>query len=243
VAVSKDPYDCVIYSSGVVSDRLFTTSITEGILSIIDLNSFSLLNSITLDQIEFGGINQGIGANRIVITPNKKFALITSTISNAIFVLNVENNNIEGLIYLDSSKGRGGSGLRGIVTKQDGITYVASKNTDSIFIIDTNVISANEIPNDTIEYATIGNITLSGNDPTSLALSSDEKYLYVLNYASDSVSIIDTTLNTVIKTIDVGDGPTEMAEVNKKLYITNFLDSTISEINTETNALTYTITN
>jgi len=60
---------------------------------------------------------------------------------------------------------------------------------------------------------------------------------YVVNNLSDDVSVIDTSTNTVIVTIPVGDGPQRVAFTpdGSRAYVTNFLDDNVSVIDTLTN--------
>ena len=56
----------------------------------------------------------------------------------------------------------------------------------------------------------------------------------------DTVSVIDTTTNTVVgNPITVGDGPEDIAydPVNKRMYVTNREDGTVSVIDTTTNTV------
>ena len=54
-----------------------------------------------------------------------------------------------------------------------------------------------------------------------------------------TVSVIDTTSNTVIDTITVGKNPIEIAydPENKRMYVTNLGDRTVSAIDTTTNTV------
>jgi len=60
---------------------------------------------------------------------------------------------------------------------------------------------------DTYGFVTlIGTITV-GNRPGSAAVTPDGLHVYVTNYEDNTVSVIDTTTNTVTTTIDVGKAP------------------------------------
>ena len=66
---------------------------------------------------------------------------------------------------------------------------------------------------------------------------------YITNVLDNSVSVIDTTTNTVTATIPVGVRP-EGAAVSpdgSRVYVTNFFDNTVSVIATTTNTVTATI--
>nr|WSW47584.1 YncE family protein [Streptomyces sp. NBC_01001] len=66
---------------------------------------------------------------------------------------------------------------------------------------------------------------------------------YVTNNAAGTVSVIDTTTNTVTATIDVGSGPEGVAVApdGTRAYVTNSNGATVSVIATATNTVTATI--
>ena len=68
-------------------------------------------------------------------------------------------------------------------------------------------------------------------------------YAYVANVTDNTVSVINTGSNTVVKTIPVGTTPFIVAvdEAGKSAYVTNFGSNTVSVISTTTNAVTATI--
>ncbi len=56
--------------------------------------------------------------------------------------------------------------------------------------------------------------------------------LYVSNTLGDSISLIDTTSQTYLRTIPVGSGPTVMTYLSGRMYTTNTSSTSISFINT-----------
>jgi YVTN family beta-propeller protein len=71
------------------------------------------------------------------------------------------------------------------------------------------------------------NITV-GSDPQSVAVSSSNAY--VVNYESNTVSVIGLANSTVWKTITVGDNPYGVAVSSSNVYVTNYLSSSVSVI-------------
>ncbi len=67
---------------------------------------------------------------------------------------------------------------------------------------------------------------------------------YITNQSSNTVSVIDTSANTVSTTITVGNSPTGAAVTpnGSKAYIANRTDGTVSVINTVNNTVSKTIT-
>ncbi len=68
-------------------------------------------------------------------------------------------------------------------------------------------------------------------------------YAYVANYGSNTVSVIDTTSNTVVSTIPVASGPLAVAGIpsGTQIYVANFNSSTVSVIAVSDNSLIATI--
>ena len=62
---------------------------------------------------------------------------------------------------------------------------------------------------------------------------------YVPNNLANTVSVIDTTTNTVVATIGVGDAPVGVAVSpdGTRAYVTNFNSDTVSVIDTATNTV------
>jgi YVTN family beta-propeller protein len=69
----------------------------------------------------------------------------------------------------------------------------------------------------------------------------DCKKAYVVNDKDGTVSVIDTTTGTIMKTIAVGKSPYASAISGNKLYVANRTDNTVSVLDTATGALTMTI--
>ncbi|WP_406510602.1 beta-propeller fold lactonase family protein [Streptomyces sp. NBC_00212] len=67
--------------------------------------------------------------------------------------------------------------------------------------------------------------------------------LYITNYASASVSVINTATNTVTTTVPVGTQPFGIVVTpnGNTAYVTNSNDNTVSVINTATNSVTATV--
>ena len=82
-----------------------------------------------------------------------------------------------------------------------------------------------------------------GSNPIAVAVSPDGTKVYVTNYESNNVSVIDTATNTVISTVDVGARPGGIAVSpdGTKVYVTNEFSSNVSVIDTATNAVIATV--
>ena len=87
------------------------------------------------------------------------------------------------------------------------------------------------------QYDVTATITV-GSKPRGVAVSPDGTTAYVANSFSNTVSVINTTTNTVTTTITVGTLPRGVAVSpdGTTLYVTNWDDADVSVIDTATNA-------
>ena len=102
------------------------------------------------------------------------------------------------------------------ITSDNSKIFISTAGSESVTVIDTNQLltTARSRPhglaNDLSASANyvIGRIPV-GHDPRGLLLSKDGRRLYIANRLDDSISIVDTTTNKVISTIDLG-GPKDI---------------------------------
>jgi YVTN family beta-propeller protein len=66
-------------------------------------------------------------------------------------------------------------------------------------------------------------------------------YVYVTNYRTNNVSVIDTADNSIVATIAVGAGPRGIAGLGSYMYVENFDDGTVSIIDTADNTVDSTV--
>jgi YVTN family beta-propeller protein len=78
---------------------------------------------------------------------------------------------------------------------------------------------------------------------TGIAVTPDGKYVYVSNQASNSVAVIDTASNTIVKTVLVGMSPAGVAVTpdGVHVYVSNPASNSVSVINTASNTVVDTI--
>jgi YVTN family beta-propeller protein len=83
-----------------------------------------------------------------------------------------------------------------------------------------------------------------GTNPEGVAVDEGDDTVYVTNYGSGNVSVINGRTGTVAGTIPVGDGPAGVAvnDGDDTVYVTNVLSGTVSVINGRTGTVAGTIT-
>lgn len=123
-----------------------------------------------------------------------------------------------------------GEGVKpfGVAITPDETLYIASYVTGKVYAINLSA-----------DYSTPINV---GNHPVGVAITPDGKNVYVANRGSNSVSVINTTTNTVTATVDVGREPYGVAvSSDGRVYVTNQNSSDVSVINTTTDKVTTTV--
>ena len=104
-------------------------------------------------------------------------------------------------------------------------TYIVSKNDNAVLAINRQTGEKTKIP--------------VGNCPQSMVIHGDRGY--VVNYSSNSVSVINLETNYVSKTIDVGVDPKMMVIYGKYGYVVNRLSDSVSVIDLAADKMTGTI--
>ncbi len=102
--------------------------------------------------------------------------------------------------------------------------YVANNLGDSISVITDSEVET---------------ITDVGSGPVGLALSPDGAYLYAALADDDAVAVIQTSDNTLIRTISAGDAPwgAAVGSDGRYVYVSNSLDDTVTVIDADTHTV------
>jgi len=71
-----------------------------------------------------------------------------------------------------------------------------------------------------------------GNNPFGVLYDPGNQRIYVANYASRTVSVINSSTNSVVSTVAAGNGPWNLAydNANNDVYVTDFGSNTVSVI-------------
>ncbi|WP_336054342.1 IPT/TIG domain-containing protein [Streptomyces sp. CA2R101] len=95
---------------------------------------------------------------------------------------------------------------------------------------------------ETIESLAMDEIPV-GHAPVKAAVTPDGRYVYVSNFGSSSLSVIDTTTRSVITTIEVTNGPwgVEVAPDGLRAYVACFGTDSVAVIDTTTHSVTDTL--
>jgi YVTN family beta-propeller protein len=177
------------------------------IISDYNNNQFSILSLSSQGILTDTGRRipgNGSGAGPIAIAPGGAFALVTNYFTDDVSVLRIDGT---GNVTLGSTRIPVCCGSpTGIVITPDGTrAYVPLNGPGSVAVL--SIDAAGNVTD------TRTRITIPAGTPTTyfgvpgIAISADGRRAYISGFNSSTVSILDTSTNTVVGTIPVGSGP------------------------------------
>ena len=240
VEITQYPVGSMPY--GVVTDGIhaFVTEFGLGTVSIIDLMIGEILTRIPVDAFPTG----------LALSRDGQRLVVTHFFTGRVTVIDHKRSAVLGT----ASTGTDTNLSQFVIMSVGGsLAYVPQTrfnvgNTARLF--DTTVFPVvNLLDMDNMALLPRKRITLDTADepvnmPFSLALSPDEKTLYVANAGSDDVSVIDLDTNRGLAHIPVGSNPRGIAVSpdGSRVYVNNVLDGNLSVIDTATLTVTNLVT-
>jgi YVTN family beta-propeller protein len=200
---------------------------------IVSLGVFTL-NNVTGQTLETIIEGRKVFENnpqiKVGVTPDY---IAANEITNKIYVANSKSGTIS---VIDSNSGGpvknipvGARPAFIAIDSDHNKIYVSNGDSDTVSVIDGN--------NDT----EIGLISV-GKSPYKILLGNGDYpselpalQVFVANYGSNTVSVINTTSNKKEHDIPVGNSPIDMAAYYSKIYVANAGSNTVSVINTASN--------
>ena len=165
-------------------------------------------------QVEFDGRPNGIA-----LSPDKKNAAMLNSAKNNIVRIDPASGDIRQTFAPTGFK----ASSNGIVYSKSG-RYLYASQADGYLLIagvgpDGTLSLIRQVP------LPLSPIHYPGADynpnPVGLAVSDDDKTLYIALNRSNTLAVFDLQTNTVIKEIPVGNAPTGVALANGKVYVSN----------------------
>lgn len=210
----------------------------EDTVTVLDLK-----NNIVKRTIIDPSFNQ---PSSVTINASGTRAYVTNSNDSTISVVNTATNTVTGVI-------NGFDGPSSMVITPNGKkAYVANYgSTAGVGIGNGTTVQVVDLTTNT----PMGSPITVGTAPKALAITPDGKFVYAVNYVdgnqeTGTVSVIQTSNNTVVNTISGFSGPSAiaMAPDGKYAYVTNFgsndlsqVGSTVSVINLKNNNIVATI--
>ena len=208
--------------------------------SVTVINAATNLPVLTITDASF---NQPY---TVTINPAGTIAYVTNSNSSTITIINIATNTVIGTITgFDGPSGMAitPDGNTAYVNNYGGPGGVGSGNGTTVRVVNlnTNLI--------------VGPAITVGLAPASLAITPNGAFVYVINYVNGNpgtgtISVIQTSNNTVVDTITGFSGPFAIAinPLGTLAYVTNFgsnnfapYGTTVSVVNLNSNTITATI--
>jgi gliding motility-associated-like protein len=205
-----------INTPGATPGAVPVTGVVNVPASINQVQNVIYNNGATTAPINF----TGIGNTFTWTNNNPPIGLPASGVGNIVSFTAINNGNAPAIAAVT------------VTPSYAPIAYIANNFSDNVTLINTATI-------ETVTPATIN----VGKRPWGVALSPDYTKVYVTNNVSGTVSVINTSSNTVTATVTVGSSPEGVlvSRDGNSVYVANEMSGTVSVINTSSNLVTSTI--
>ena len=201
------------------------------------ITNYDLKGTVSvIDTSANGGgatISVGRGPVGVAVNPAGTKVYVTNAIESTVSVIDASTNTVIATVNV-------GVDPNGIAVTPDGNkVYVANRYSNTVSVIDatSNGVTATIDIGRTPEGAS--------NSPSGVAITPDGSKVYVANYAYGlgTVSVIDTSSNTVTNKIFVGQKPQGVAVTpdGSRIYVTNTGSNTVSAVDTSNNNIIATV--
>lgn len=208
-----------IQNVSAVGPFAYITNSEDGTVSVIDTAS----NTVSPVPIKVCCDPYGVA-----VASRKQRVYVTHPSSDKVSVIDI---SITPSVVIDSITVKGAP--RGIIiTPDEKKIYVTSTGVGpfgNVSVIDTET-------NAVMNHISIDQV---GSAPWGIVATPHGEKIYVTNSGSDTVAVIDTSIDKIIATVPVGSRPIGIAVSpdGKNVYVTNNLSRNVSVINTETDTV------
>ena len=210
----------------------------------------------TDSRIVVSTVSVGMSPQNIAFSPDGLYAYVTNKMDLTVSVIDAERAVRSPIAAIVSTIQITSDQPKGIAVTPDGAyAYIATAGGtgfgNQVAVVDLE--TKKEVDTDGDLLNGITPITVDGTPtegaPRAVAITPDGKYAYVTNLYSnpggdDTVSVIDTASNIMVKNITVGDCPKGIAITSNGRYalVANAWGSSVSVIDLETDEVITTIT-
>jgi YVTN family beta-propeller protein len=218
---------------------LYVANHSDNTLSIIDVSD----NSQTALDI-------GAGPIGVAISPDEDYIYVTNNSDDSLSVISTDTNELFVTLSNHHYIQYGGDPDEdiafdrpyGVTVSPDGYyIFVVNKGNNTLSILsayqvynqgDDFDLAAYDPDDDSQGPYSLREPIDLGNDPRCVAITPDQQYAYVTNYADDTVSVISLDDYQLMEIIEVGDGPYGISVTNSGeiVYVVNQLAGTVSVI-------------
>ena len=174
-------------------------------------------------------ISLGHDPAHVLVDANERFAYVTNSTDNDLAIVDLPQKRVVGTI----ATGKMPHGMR--MSPDGSAIYIANVNDNNISVIDVG------------QAKDVARIAV-GKAPVQVGFTPNGRFVYVANQGAqvnpdNTVSVIDTTTNSVVATITTGRGAhgVLVSDDRTRAFITNIEDGTVSVIDVATKKVIVTI--
>lgn len=201
----------------------------NGGISVINGKTNSVIATIPIEAPEYYPELVDFPDNVAVDTKTNMIYVVTVN-GDVVYVINGKTNSIVStMIISNSPAGECGIGINQTTNR----IYVSNSNS-GVFTILKNV---KKYPKMLLYDSKISSFTISKFPMYELAINPNTNMIYAVNYKEGTVTVINGSNNSVVKTINVGKGPVDIC-VNpdtNMIYVPIFNDYSVKVINGKNN--------
>jgi fibronectin-binding autotransporter adhesin len=198
---------------------------TANNVSVFRTNADGTLTAVTTIAV-------GVAPAAAIVRADQAFAYVSNSSTDTVSVIDTKTQTVVQTIAA-------GDGPRGLALNPDNTRlYVANNDTGA------NSVTVYGVAEGTGLLATLTTLTSGLNGPRHLVVSPDGSKLYVANQAGNSVRVFDTSTNSAVTTIAVGNQPINIAvnPAGTRGYVTNFTDNSVTVVDLSSDTVVATPT-
>lgn len=222
IAIAVNPNTNMIYAANFGSNNI----------TVIDGRTNSTIATIAIKTPKFYP-EIVFHPDNIAVDTKTNMIYVTTADGDLVYVIDGITNKIVSVIIISNDS----SGEVGLDVNQiTGRIYVSSVNYDTVSVLKAvNRMKKHKA----FLYSSLIDTLPVGNAPYSLAVNPNTNMIYVANYKSGTVTVINGSNDSVLKKITVGKWPIDIC-VNLKtnmIYVANGGNNTVSVINGKSNSV------
>jgi YVTN family beta-propeller protein len=236
-----------------VTGRVYVANHDSGSVSVIDGKSDQVIATIPVDKLPYA----------LAVDERTDQVFVSSVYSNELKIINGADNSVSSLKAISADAM--------LINTEAGVLYLMSYESSSLTVLNIPKRTFNTLPigqmhlwamarnpatgnlyvtrighADLVKYdekSHMSTVIKTGNYPCAIALNRRTNKVYVVNYADETVTVIDGEGDRVLATLKVGDHPQAIAinESVDEAYVANVHGDSITVIDGSKNVVTRTV--
>ena len=201
---------------------------SDGSVAVVSNTLSDNVSIIDMASLEVEAVMEiGDRVQDVAITSDSRYAVVCGFNSNSVMIIDLDTNVIVADVPTGSR-----SGVVSI-TPDDGYAYVGNISSNTVSVVELDGASSSEIAE--LPVGVIGVSWAATGVSSDVRVSPSGDYCLVCASFDDRVKVIDTSTNTVVADLSVGDFPLQIAfnADGSRALVTNYSGDTYSLIDVD----------